>query len=795
MNGNRFFRTASNIFYLTRFLLPELQPTVAPEVTEHMFVVDRSGSMYSDIDPLKSTMEQVLGVESYINQNVLTTLISFSSHGDVTLHWSGVPANKVTELSGPYLPKLRSIRATSLTGISQALNLALERVDKSRTTGITLFTDGYANDPSSALENKALEKFVERVRAEFPNVFVNCIGFRDWCDWPRMNQIANALSGKCTKASSFKDVLEAMKDTQALLSGRAIPAITVPGVAGQLSLAVNRTTGQVNVGVSGEDMVIRGVGADANLEIYTVQVADKASTVPKGVKVIGDGDEFLSGALALAYLSLGSLRTSKEILFASGNKTLWAEHQAAMTPSSLAEMISSLQKWVVAGTNDAYEMGRNTRPQHNLFDLANAINALPPKSIGIDLDAFMKGYRRRSIKKISGTRNEDGTITQPLAKTVPREGSRTYVRGISFNTADASVQVETERAVWVQRLSDDKTFQEVEFVSLEGLRDYRSFTLISSGERNVEILPIEVYTKDAWAAISPFILPSEAREFSPGQKAKISLKRFRMEAEEYPTEEVLLNSVFARLEATAEVKIFSAMQDKEAASPYTAEQIAALKGLHLSPALYFSAPSTVHYTDKDEAVRLGQIDSFTRYKINFGNLNILSTDEFRSGNAFVQRRYAVTDASGAKLDKPTLPGYQKGDKYTVKPPGKAKDTPADCLMAQVADAVLLSDTRLNNDEITKRLKKAKMVVDVANQILQGLVMEIGCTGLIPRDLETSMTRYEPEALEAKFGIKLGKAEKEGMFWVSENGLVISVTPETSWYTVKTSTESDVEIDA
>ena len=166
MQGNRFFRTASNTFVLTRFQVPAPK-AVAPEVTEHIFVVDRSGSMYSDIAGLKSSVEQVLAVESLLNENVLTTLISFSSHGDVTLHWAGVPANKVTELSGPYLPKLRSIQATYLTGISQGLNLALDQVDKNRTTGITLFTDGYANDPSSSAENKALDKFVERVQKDF----------------------------------------------------------------------------------------------------------------------------------------------------------------------------------------------------------------------------------------------------------------------------------------------------------------------------------------------------------------------------------------------------------------------------------------------------------------------------------------------------------------------------------------------------------------------------------------------------------------------------------------------------
>jgi len=275
----------------------------------------------------------------------------------------------------------------------------------------------------------------------------------------------------------------------------------------------------------------------------------------------------------------------------------------------------------------------------------------------------------------------------------------------------------------------------------------------------VEILPIEVYTKEAWAAITPYILPSEAREFTPGQKAKISLKRFRMESEETPSAEDLFKKVSERTMATAQVKILAAMQDKE------------------------------------EAVRLGQIDSFTRYKINFGTVGILATDEFRSGNAFLQRRYTATDAAGEKLDKPTLTGYLKGDKYTIKPPGKAKDTAADDLMARFLDSLVQAPTRMSNDEISKALVEQKKVVDSSNEFFQGLVMEIGCTGLIPRDLETSMIRYEPEAFEAKFGLKLGKAEKEGMFWAHENGLVISVTPETSWYTVKTSSETDVEVEA
>ena len=80
------------------------------------------------------------------------------------------------------------------------------------------------------------------------------------------------------------------------------------------------------------------------------------------------------------------------------------------------------------------------------------------------------------------------------------------------------------------------------------------------------------------------------------------------------------------------------MQDKAASSPYTPAQIEALKALHLTPALYFSAPTTNHYADRDEAVRTGLIDSYTRYTINVGSLDLLDIGEFRSGNAFLDRR-------------------------------------------------------------------------------------------------------------------------------------------------------------
>ena len=46
--------------------------------------------------------------------------------------------------------------------------------------------------------------------------------------------------------------------------------------------------------------------------------------------------------------------------------------------------------------------------------------------------------------------------------------------------------------------------------------------------------------------------------------------------------------------------------------------------------------------------------------------------------------------------------------------------------------------------------------------------------------------YDADAFAQKFDIKLSKDQKEGMFFVFPNSLVISIVPETSWYTVRVS---------
>lgn len=776
--STRFIRTASSLFLL-KPLTPETPPTPSATVGHHIMVIDRSGSMWGDIEKLKQSLEQSLAVESMTNEGVLTTLISFSTHGDVTEHWVRIPVSEVLKLDNPYLKKLRAIRASFLTGISQALNLGLKHVRKGETTGMSLFTDGYANSPSSYQENRNLDRFVSDAR-KVGGLFLNCIGYRSWCDWPRMNAMSNALSGTTVRARSFREVLTVMKDTQTLLSAGVAPATTITPQNDGLLLAINRTTGQVNA--SHSELNLAGVGANEVVDIYEITEVPATTKAAKGVHAVSREDTYLHGALTMALTSLQDLRKAKEVLFASGNKTLWDAHQSAMTPSTLSDMLEDLIAWVLAGNSDAYEMGRNVRPQYNLFTLADVLNGLPARSVGLDTDRFLSSYRRRSLRRIPGRRDPEGNVI-PLAASLQPRGNRVFIRGMKFNTTDASVQLETVRDVDL-KLSEGEIVREVQFVDVSRLQDFRSYTVISSGERNVDKIPLRIYTEQAWTALTPFMIPSEvAKGFRPGQLVHIEMRRFRLESDTCPTPSDILALVSSRNQAMARSKALSAMVSKGQASPYSGTQVAALKAVHLTPALYFSPPTMYEYTDRDEAVRKGEIDAYTRYRVNFGTVGILSKKKFKSGNAFLKKRYKVANGETA-IAKPTLQGYQNGDTYTVKPRGRGAWTDADDLMATAFDALLLSDERASNEEIVAYLDVATNTINEANDALQGLVMEIGCTGLLPRALEAVATRYEADEFATQFGVKLGKDEKEGIFFTFSGGLVVNIVPETSWYTVQ-----------
>lgn len=768
-----FIRTNSSLITLSPLEVPTF--SVAKEVGHHAVIVDRSGSMYGDIHSVREVIKQVFAVESVMAGETLTSLYSFSSHGDVTRHWTGVKADDVVQVSGPYMKQIDSIRSTCYTGISQAFEMALKDVDKNVTTGITLMTDGYANDPSAHKENEAIMAFIAKVKQEYPRVFVNVIGYRDWCDWVLMGRIANELSGKCIKAKSVKDVYAAMRDTQELVSGGTRPVLEFTDNSNAMLMVVNKTTGQVNAGSN--LLRVSGVGADSELVAYKVEFKAPDASAPKGSKSLKPEDGWLMGALALSFYNTNSLRRAKEVLMASGNKTLWEEYATAMSPSSLGEMATALLGWVKQGTNDGFTMGKNVKPSANLFDFGELVNKLPRRSLGLNLTELFTGYTRRSIKKLMGTRLPDGTVLNPRA-----EGDgvgRCYVKSIDFNKSDASVQVTTIRDLKVRKFGSHEVVDEVKFISLSDIKEFRSYTVLSSGEANVKDIPFEVYNKAAYDAISAFV--KKPAPFTPGMTLKVPMKQFSLESDNIPTPEEMLKAATDFFTQSIRQRLAKAMYSKEAGSPMSAEQLAALSELHITPGMNFSPPTTNHYTDIKEAASQGEIDAFTRYNVYVGLTTLLTTEDLYSGNEFLKKAYEVKNSSGEVDKKPTLLGYQAGDTYTPKPQKKT-DMAFDIAKQVFESFFSKSGERMSNAAIGAIMNESEEAAEEALTVFKKLSLEVGCTGLLPLDLEAQAKRYNAEEFTKATGIKLPKAQTEGMFYVFPNNLVVSIIPTTEWFT-------------
>lgn len=766
---------------LTEMVVPKA--TIEPTVSNHILVVDRSGSMYGDIQALKQTLEQSLAVESFGNEKVRTTLISFSSEGDCTVHWADVQAKDIPDLTKPYIKEIRNLQATCLTGMSQALVKALGYIKPGETTGITIFTDGYANDPSPTTEKRRIDDFIKQAKAK-SGVFVNAVGYRDWCDWGLLNTITNALSGKTVKARSFKDVLAVMRDTQALLASGCQPSITIKAPQpNQMLFAVMGDTVVADIG----SLTLSGLNDKSNPKVYVVEEVVSPS---KSILVVPENERWLYAALTMGYLGLSDLRKAKSVLFASGNKTLYAEHRTAITPSSIASCISDLRAWVVAKNESAYEMGKNSKPKHSMQDLVNVLCQLPQNSVALDLDTFWKGYTRRSVKSLLGTRNPDGSITPP--NVIGEESGPCYVKGATWSGTEATLNLNTVRHLQLKKL-DGTPIDMESHVDLTQLSSYRDYTLLSSGEWVVQELPLQILTKAAWGMISPFLPPlAKNKTFNVGNVYTIRLKDFGIAAEETPDIDKIAVAWKQVQSSLVRQKLLNGMKTADTNVTYTAAQIQALAALHVTVGgakPYFSPPTTVPYTNRDAAIAAGEIDTYTRVRVRVGSVDLLHSGKLPSGNEMLKRFTSVTVPGVAKADPNLTMYWTPGAVFSAKPlSARSTRTAVDDVVEKEVHQLVLAAKRMSPEgEFNTALREASALVDDFEGMIQPLIAEVGCTGMMPDGLVGSYEQLDADAFAKKYPVKLSKAELEGTFFVFRNGdLVISVFPEAQDYSPKKS---------
>jgi len=768
--------------------------TTKKQPAHHIAIVDRSGSMYYDLGNLKEMLEKIMTLDEYRDEDLRYTLISYSSSGDCTLHFAHVPVSDVMNTNNPYLQAIRSIRVTGLTGISQSLEMAKGAVHADEATCISLHSDGYANDPSPSYEARQINALVAEL-AQNPNLFINTVAYRSWCDFKLLSAMANAASGVCIQAQNVKQVYDALYSTSTMLVGNLSPSIEMEIKDACYQVFASRSAGKV-VGSVG-DITVRGLGSedDKTLFRFWPMTESDFNSSPLGECGVAE-DLDPVWAYAKAQLAEGNINKAKYALVSTKAENLLERHAKALVTEEIASFASDLDSAcegsITLVTSSGY--GLDTT-QASVLEIVAAMNE-HRSDIRVNIDDLMAVYKRRGVKRIRGVRQEDGTVEEPSLKTEYTD-TPPWLRlsGLDINRNNATINMRLTRSIKLVKVSDGSDVTEVAGIPLAGkLFDYKNYTLVGDGSLNVPHITVRISTKSAFGAFKDMGVLSG--DFDPEKVYQIKLDG-RPLVDYEAVFKAPDKDTFDRLLRMKSLSAVLAAILKEDSAAYTSEQVAELKANYLSANLYVNFPSTTEYADLQVALAAGEVDTRISYKVDIGTPEILTAGKVMSGNKVLDRLFTVTKAGEVKGEKKpkwtlwwddvafgfkTLSARTKlnavddlmkpivAEFLGLETNGKVDEilTMAgldDTLKADFSGAMTRSTGR---DDAVDAFSKVRKALDAAAEALyQEKVIPvsfyIGATGLVPDNFGAKALSAE-ELTALHTGLKLTKAEKDAMFF-------------------------------
>lgn len=770
------------------------KPALAAAPAHHIIIVDRSGSMYSVMEETKGMIEKIMTIDEFQGAaGLVLTLISYSSRGDCTVHFARQTPQTVMDPRQPYLQAIRNIRATCLTSVSGALVEALNYVKPGETTAVSVHTDGYFNDASPASEARAIETWVQQVGAKYPNIYVNGVAY-GYADFKMLDQMTGRLSGRTVTASTVKEVYTALYDTTRLLAGRVVPAIQVAPEADDSFLAyVNLTQKKVNGSTTA--FTVRGVGPQDDTLLYRfveVEPARYAAPSPER-KLLTPGKGGLPAYVyARALLAQGRFNEAKYVISGLGDQALLRKHYKALTDAALGAFAADLEARIAGDFADCgpaiFGLGGSSS---SILDLCSLLQA-HRTGFTLDLPATLRGYSRRSVKKLEG-RWEGEKFIPGSTKLVPADDPTCVsVSGFELSNTAATINMRISRSAGLHR--NGKPVRTVAGVKLD-LLQIRAYTLVGDGEVVLPALHVRISSKQLFARLAEMGWVTGA--FDHKQSYVLALSDHPVcdltRSPRLPTQK----EVEWLIEATALASIYRAALGEEtgAAQAWTSEQLAELAENDLTPRLNYSPSCQVPYTDRLAAFSAGEVDSRTVFRVTFGTREVAAPSNLGSANAYLGKRYKVfappeipgdRDKDGS-LKSPSLRILRmKGVTWEEKAlTGRTKLTPVDAVYGVLLGRFIGSGgLYASPEELAARLAEAEQEVEnIYAGLLRPLVMYIGSTGLVEA---AGAERVDGTKLEERFpGIVCTRKQKEeGTYFLLPDGAVIGVCPESVEYTTE-----------
>lgn len=812
-------------------------------VAHHIVVVDRSGSMWHDMASVRSVVEKVAVLEEYRDSELLLSVISYSSRGDCTTHVSRVPLHEVMKPGSIYVEQIRAMQPTGLTCMSQAFEAGLSLVRPGEPTVLTFHSDGYANDSSPTEEKRKIEQLLDTAKKQELDLAIDTVAYSDCSDFRLLLSISDKMGGRCVVARDAKVVYQALLETQKRLAEGTASPITVDLAGHDYVLLVSRSASKICLSEKGKDLVVRGLKPGDDATIYKLREDASAQGLV-------DAEPQAYYALSAALLARGQIRAAKEVLCSTRDHVFqmhWRALSRADIEAFYADVVASLGDPVNRPTTKTYGVLASGPA---LVDLFSAM-AEHARDIDIDLDALAEGYRLRSVRRLSGARDESGALIQPPVKfeAVKEADGWTKVSGIQLSNANATLNVRLVRPGRLLLQSDtppsvDVVMRGEEVVSVAGidlqgkLSVYRNYTVVSDGSVHCKKLRARVRSKAAWRALEQLGVCSGSFDHKDNV-LEISLKDSPVvDFRKGVAVSGLSGAVETMLQAKMVLSVLRALGGGTSAR-FSSDQVEALDSVCVTPGLNVSTPTTTPYTNKDEALRDGIIDVEIGCKVELGLHDVLPS-QLPSANDFLGRHFSVLRADAdagwtemkdmkfADLISPSIGIAKKPLSSRAKPAatdglflplfedlfGSENGTFSSfCAKVGLDDAVrrsllrflpwLLTNTNTRTDRAFNLDDKAEIVEQVRKKVeeayeglladkVRPLVFWVGATGTLPEEIDCPPLSAE-QAKARGTGLKVGKKLDDATFYFLPDNVLLAAIPEERLYSTGKVTSFD-EVD-
>lgn len=623
---------------------PKIEPTRADVV----FVADRSGSMWGQMDTLKSTLHQVLGIYDALGtqSDLSVSLISYSSDGDVTEHFRHIPMAQAPQ-NPTVLRGVNQLAPTGMTGMSQGVRMAQGFRRDGRVLFVVLLSDGYCNDPSPRTEQESVRDLAEQIHKA--GGLVSTVSFGDWSDFKFLTQVAQVGGSTCQQARSAADLYRSFEAAVKNAAGLQTKAIRVPIENGALLVLVDPATRTVRASL--DDLVLPSLPSVDSVILRLTETATPETFT---------GFNPLLGCLtARAYLSLGEIELAKQAAIGSGS-TEARQHWRAITSEDQKVFAATLDDLIFGSDPISLDQTPSVIPEGpSITDFFQIVRDFAPGTFEVKTST-LKGYQRRTVAPLQGTRQEGVFTPFPyrLESVEAEYGPVTDVVG-SRNNANLSIQVTLPATLQ----GPGGEVREVAGVTLDRLRSVRNYSIVADGKVYFSQVTFRVTDRRAREALAQM-------GFTVGEGGVLTVPFGTMAvSKKDPGSALPTKSDMTRLQRVATLqKFFSAVIPKGESERFDATQVAALKAVGLTPSLNFSAPTVTPYEDLKIALSKGEIDTRVTYRVMVGTPE--APDLFgvlKSGNDFLDRRFTATLA-GVAVSKEDLecPVFLKGAVFSEK---------------------------------------------------------------------------------------------------------------------------------